>query len=160
MSANRELMKFFSNDPFGAHRYIASQIVEHMLEAWTPERQAEIEQRIKQERNAVLIEHVKLDDYDLTLWHYLTHNLYAVSLNSGQEDPTDLLCQKRAPKAQHLKWSKVEEQLRFWIDKYGKLLIGSTLTKRTEKYRLILRRNFLIGEWDAHPNAGFFILPD
>lgn len=130
-----------------------------MLEAWSPDRKAQIAQSMNQ-RGAVLIAHEVIGDFDLTLWHYPVHGYHAASLNSGQEDPTTLSGQERQPKAQRLNWGAVKTQLHRWVDSYGKILIGSARTERIAQYRRLLGRDFLIGEWDRYPDAGFFIMPD
>ena len=148
----------FIDDPFGVNRRIVHQIVGDLLEAWTPERKEQIMGRMK-ERGAALVDHVQIGDYDLVLWHYVANDIYAASLNS-QEDPTELTGQIRQPKAQRLHWGGVVLQLRMWVERYGKLLIGSTLESRTQQYRRRLYRNFLVADWKEHPDAGFYILPD
>lgn len=112
------------------------------------------------DQDADLVEHVTVGDYDLVLWFSRRLKMHAVSLSSGQEDPTTLVGQKAQPKPQRLQWGQVEVQLQKWVKTYGKILIGSTNTAKTDQYRRLLSRNFLIGTWSDHPAAGFFILPD
>jgi hypothetical protein len=63
----------FIDDPFGANRFCAHQVIEQMLElleVWIPEHKAEIVQRMKKKRSAELIDHVQVGDYDLALWPF------------------------------------------------------------------------------------------
>jgi hypothetical protein len=147
----------FMDDPFGMSRVSTIMILE-MLEAWTPEKKDEIVKAMADRAN--LVDHVVIGDYDLVLWHYREMNEYAASINSGQEDPTTVIGQKRRPPAGHVDWYDVVSQLQTWVRQHGRILIGSTVKERTNKYRRLLNRHFLIGEWTDHPNAGFFILPD
>ena len=150
---------YFSNDPFGANRAMATEIVRQLLEAWTPETKARIIAQMNA-RQAGLVEHVTIEDYDLALWHYRTLDLYAVSLNSEQADPTTPEGQTHHPKAQFLKFGRVAAQLLEWTRKYGKLLIGSVDPEKTAQYKRLLSNWFLIATWTEYPSAGFFILPD
>lgn len=149
----------FIEDAFGVNRLAAFQIVEHLLEAWTPERKDRIIKSMTA-REAEFIEHIVIGDYDLTLWRYRKLNEYGISLNSGQEDLTTLSGQKKHPKAQQIRWYDVVTQLQLWVNTYGRLLVGSTVKDRTDQYRRLLTRHFLTAEWSEHPNAGFFLMPD
>ena len=150
-------MNCFSEDAFGVLRLAASMIVRDLLEAWTPERKAQIIQSMR-ERKAELISHEQIGDYDLTLWHYTQFGYYAAALNSGQEDPTTVHGQLTAPKSQRLQWRNVVAVLRGWTRQYGKILIGSADVDRIGQYKRMLQPYFLIGEWSQ--GIGFFVLPD
>jgi hypothetical protein len=149
----------FMDDVHGANRVTAYQVIQDLVEAWTPERKAEMI-RSMASRDADLVEHAVIGDYDLTLWFYRRFELYAASLNSGQEDPLSLDGQAKNPKPQALKWISVVSRLQDWVKTYGRILVGSTDSAKTEQYRRLLARHFLIAEWSDHPGAGFFILPD
>jgi hypothetical protein len=151
----------FIDDPFCVARMFALQAVEQLLldEAWTPERKAEIVQRMSDDKKE-LVEHTVIGDYDLTLWHYTVSGWYVVGLNSGQEDPTTMLGQERKPKSSYLAWNKVVSILRQWVLVHGKIIVGSSHPEKTEAYRRLLTRYFLVAEWSEHPGAGFFLLPD
>jgi|ERR1051326_2874486 hypothetical protein len=152
-------MSSFLEDAFGVHRCRADEIVRHLLEAWTSEKKAEIVARMK-ERHADLVEHDVAGDYDLTLWHYTREGYYVVAINSGQEDPTTVSGQEAEPRAQRLPWKKMTSTLSRWVRRYGKLLVGSTDPEKTDQYKKLLSRYFLLGIWSEHPQGGFFILPD
>lgn len=154
-------MRFFRNDPIGLNRHAANLIVSQLIETWTPERKVDIEKYAKETWNAILVERVQIADYDLTLWYYPKHGIHAVGLNSEQENPIDPDVQDKEVhvKPQWLRWRDVERQLDRWLDQYGKLLVGSAVPARTQRYRKLLSRHFLIGEWDT-PSAGFYILPE
>jgi len=149
----------FVDDVFGVNRFAAYRIVEDLLEAWTPEREHEIVSAM-QARGASLVERVVIGDYDLVLWHYHKIGEYAVSLNSGQEDPTTEGGQQSRTKAQELNRQQVVTQLQKWVRAYGRILVSSSVPSRIRKYRRMLTRHFLTAAWSEYPNAGFFILPD
>ena len=148
----------FCADAFGVYRMTAITTVKRLLgESWTDARKDEIIQQMSKE--ADFIDRVVVGDYDLVLWKF-HGGYYAVSINSGQEDPTSIEGQKRHPSPQKFPFEEVVLQLRQWVRQYGKLLIGSSKIVRIQQYRRMLLRYFLIGEWGEHPSAGFFILPD
>jgi hypothetical protein len=149
----------FSDDTFGAVRYMAHKIVGDLLESWAPDRKEEIVQNMKR-KGADLVEHALAGDFDIALWYYPKQNFYAVSLNSGQEDPTNPQDQMHLPKSQWIPWGTVLRRLHKWVDEHGKLLISSFLPQRTMQYRRMLQRHFLTANWSDDPQEGFYILPD
>ena len=148
------------DDAFGVQRCYAYQIARDLLEAWTLEEKERIIAQMREKRQAELVDHVQIAEYDLVLWCYTRSNTYAVSLNVGHEDPTTLDGQKQRPKPQTLPWYDVVSQLQRWVEQYGKLLIGSAIGTKTKKYRRLLHRHFLIGDWKEHPGDGFYLMPD
>jgi hypothetical protein len=148
------------DDAFGTERALANQVVQTLLgEAWTSQRKAEITQRMS-EKGVDLIDHAQIGDYDLALWYFKKQEWYAVSFNSGQEDPNDFFSQTRTTRPQRVRWGEVASKLHEWVRQHGKLLISSVVPERIGQYRRILSHYFLIGDWNEYPGRGFFLLPD
>ena len=103
-----------------------------ILEAWSPESKDRIVQD-NARKGVRLIDHVVLDDYDLTLWKVPVNPakvlsapsgvLWSVAVNSEQHDPTQLATQHAkfpGSSLRHTPASSFVQVLRDWIADYGK----------------------------------------
>jgi len=141
--------------------------IKKLLETWTPKRKQSIVRK-NAERHQELVDHVVLDDYDLTLWYTPVSidfepsgHLFAVAINSEQHDPTDELPQRLkfpGSSLRHLPITSIAGVLRRWINDYGKLAIGTVELRKLEIYKKLLQKHgFKITDMRDTPNAGFFI---
>ena len=147
-------------------RQAISELVEALLgEVWTPARKAEIE-RESRARGFEPVEHVQLGDFDLSLWQCTGNgpmrDLYMVSINNAQYDPGDLeVHNKRVPRStiSDETLSNVVSELYGWVNKYGRLLIGSVSPRKMKRYRSLLSRMFVIIPFDPDKpeNPMFYI---
>jgi len=139
-----------------------------IMEAWTAGRKSEIVSQMQ--GKAKIIDHAVFKDYDLVLWEVNgvaadlspTGTMYAVSLNSGQENPTDPDTQRvKFPGTAigHVPGSSMVEVLKKWVDEYGRIAIGTVALNRLNIYRKILSRFFKINDIiPGEPDRGFYIL--
>lgn len=117
------------------------------------------------------MDHVVLDDYDLSLWKIPAHKdidpggiLYVVSLNSEQHDPGDEKEQRTkfpGTSARHLPYTTVVRVLRDWVKHYGKIAVGSLTVKKLSAYRVFLQNKMpectFTDMVSGEPDYGFFI---
>lgn len=141
---------------------------EQLQEAWSALQKAGIVKQMAM-RGGRLLDHVVLNDFDMTLWSIPIDKEFdpsgvinAVSINSEEHDPTD-------PETQHIKFpgsslrhlpiSSMMEVLNHWVKDYGRLVIGSVNLKKLNIYRKICQRHgFKITNLDqGRPEAGFFV---
>ena len=137
-----------------------------LLEAWTQQSKQQIVSK-NADKGITLIDHVVLDDYDLSLWRVPVVTdfkpsgvLYAVAINSEQHGPTEEAPQRihfPGSSLRHLPVTSVAKVLRNWIETHGKLAIGTVERSKLNAYRRILR-DFKITDMSSEdPNYGFFI---
>jgi len=97
-------------------------------ESWSEKRKAEIETAMTA-RGFKLLEHTVIGDFDLALWIGTGNDelkgIKALSINNGEIDPGSTEGQSEQTTPQFLNWSKVLSLLQIWVDRYGKLLVGS-----------------------------------
>jgi hypothetical protein len=133
-------------------------------ESWSEKRKAEIE-TVMMARGFKLLEHIVIGDFDLALWIGTGNDelkgIKVLSVNSGEIDPGSIEGQATQTTPQFLNWSKVLALLQIWVDRYGKLLVGSAESIKLSKYRRALGKKFSISDYDEdQPMRGFFIDKD
>ena len=146
-------------------RKSVSNLVSSMLgESWSEQRKAEIETAMTA-RGFKLLEHTVIGDFDLALWIGTGNDelkgIKALSINNGEIDPGSTEGQSEQTTPQFLNWSKVLSLLQIWVDRYGKLLVGSAESVKLTRYRRALGKKFSISDYDEdQPMRGFFIDKD
>lgn len=133
-------------------------------ESWSEQRKAEIETAMTA-RGFKLLEHTVIGDFDLALWIGTGNDelkgIKALSINNGEIDPGSTEGQSEQTTPQFLNWSKVLSLLQIWVDRYGKLLVGSAESVKLTRYRRALGKKFSISDYDEdQPMRGFFIDKD
>lgn len=138
-----------------------------IMEAWTQGRKEEIVNKMRGKGD--IIDHAVFGDYDLVLWKIDGVDpdldprgfMYAISLNSGQNDPTDPATQRvKFPGTfiGHIPGSSMVEVLRKWVDRYGKIAVGTTALQKLDSYRRILSHSFNTSDVVlGKPRQGFYV---
>ena len=139
-----------------------------IIEAWTDGTKNIIVNKMAGKGD--IVDHAVFGDYDLVLWkvHGVDTGLdprgfmFAISINSGQNDPTDPNTQRvKFPGTfiGHIPGSSMTEILQKWIDSYGRIAVGTVDFSKLQSYRNILSwAGFTITDIIAgEPNRGFYI---
>ena len=141
-----------------------------IVEAWhgTP-REAAILKRNQERTGSTLKDHALIGDYDLALWLTPcspaldpTETMLVVSLNSGDFDPGDKREHFNKKPFGNLDFEKVVQTLISWVDKYGKIAVGSANIRRLKTYEKLTKRLLPVGYATSpilshNVDAGFYI---
>lgn len=155
------LVEGLDSPPLGAS---ANRIPILITEAWGPDKEAEVIARAK-EMGYAMVDHCVSGDYDLVLWHSAklgdVVNAYVVSINNADHNPLSDVDQvtKYHDTVGRVPMAEIVAKLKSWVEKYGRVVVGSHVKERNDVYRQILRKRlpeFSFSPWyNGDYNYGF-----
>ena len=153
-----------NDDPFGHYLAAYSLDLGSIFEAWQGTfKEQEIVYYMKSRRSSRKVAGVTLGDYDFVLWKTEIQDgfIYTVSLNSAYHNPGDPALHHAKVPVGNFPVQDVANQLKKWVDQYGKVVVGSVSLKKLNSYRRLVQsflgQEYNVRSFTENPDAGFII---